>query len=428
MEGREVKETGQNPVTQRRATHRRWLLGLLAISVFAVTAFAEPVGQVLAQLPTLTVTVTPDRRVVNEIASPLSNDAVAGIAAIIGTALVHDFIRYEVHMSPSGMENWQWLATRYDVVRNGVLTPWNTYLVPDGLYDIRVRAIDRTGNYTEAFSRRVEVRNANPPTPTPRYDMVGAQQPPSPILFESPLFPTPTPTPRFLSYLANGQGIFEPKNGAVLRGDVPMIGTANGKTVSNPFVRYEIYLAPGGTEDWNWLYTGEDQLWQTQLYDLDTTRFADGNYDLRLRIVYRDSNYDEYYVHRLQIANARSATQLAQAQQVSSAGTAPGLYTPRNGTNVVGVVDFSGTTDVPGLLRWELYYSPAGQGQWEYLVSDTRAVVDGILARLDLSLLPAGAYDFRLRIVRQNQTYSDYYVRDIQSSPPTPTPYPTLVR
>ena len=407
---------------------RRWLLGVLALVVLALTAFAGPLGQALAQVPPLTTTPTPDRRVLNEISSPRSNDAVAGLVAIIGTALVHDFIRYEVHVSPSGMENWQWLETHYDVVRDGVLAAWNTFLFPDGRYDIRVRAINRDGNYSEAFARRVEVRNANPPTATPRFDVAGLQQPPSPILFTSPLFPTPTPAPRFLSFVENGQGIFEPANGDILRGVVPVIGTANSKSAYNPFVRYELSLAASGAEDWGWLYTGQEQHWQSPLYDLDTSRLADGFYDLRLRVVYRDSNYDEYYVQRLRVANGASVAQLTQQQQVSSAGTAPGLYLPRNGTQVVGVVDFIGTTDVPGLLRWELSYAPAGQEDWEFLVSGDQSVVNGILARLDLSLLPAGAYDFRLRIVRQNHSYSDYYVRGIESLPPTPTPFPTLVR
>ena len=428
MDRQDRESEGSASVAARSRTSQRWLLTVLAIGILALTAFAGPMGRVLAQFPGVTTTPTPDLRVLNEIASPRSNDAVAGLVAIVGTALVQDFIKYEVHVSPSGMENWQWLETGFDVVRDGVLAAWNTYPVADGRYDIRVRAINRDGNYSEAFARRVEVRNANPPTPTPRFDPAGLQQPLSPVLFVSPLFPTPTPLPRFVSFVPNGQGIFTPVNGAILRGVTPIVGTANGKTAFNPFNRYEISLAPSGTEEWGWLYTSQEQLWQSKLYDLDTTHLADGFYDLRLRIVYRDSNYDEYHVNRLQVANRTSPQQLAAQAAVSNAGTAPGIYTPRNGTQVVGVVDFAGTTDVPGLLRWELSYAPAGEESWEFLVSGAQAIVDGLLARLDLSLLPAGAYDFRLRIVRQNYAYSDYYVRNIESLPPTPTPFPTLVQ
>ena len=126
-----IEETA-HLAAQRRALLRRWVLGLLAVAILALTAFAGPAGRALAQLPPLTTTPTPDRRVLNEIASPRSNDAVAGLVAIIGTALVQDFIRYEVHIAPSGMENWQWLETHYDVVRDGVLAAWNTFLFPTG--------------------------------------------------------------------------------------------------------------------------------------------------------------------------------------------------------------------------------------------------------------------------------------------------------
>ncbi len=103
----------------------------------------------------------------------------------------------------------------------------------------------------------------------------------------------------------------------------------------------------------------------------------------------------------------------------------PGLYFPFDDIRVTGVVDFVGTTAVPKLLRWEIYWSPAGAGDWKFLFSDAKPVVNGYLARLDLGLLPEGAYDFRLRIVRQDYTYSDYYVQNVVAIPPTPTPIPT---
>jgi hypothetical protein len=85
-----------------------------------------------------------------------------------------------------------------------------------------------------------------------------------------------------------------------------------------------------------------------------------------------------------------------------------------------------GTTAVRDLLRWEVYWSAAGAEDWQFLVSDTRPLVDANLANLDLSLLPPGAYDFRLRIVRRDYTYTDYHVRNVQATPPTPTPLPTV--
>jgi hypothetical protein len=390
---------------------------------FPTPAFPTPFGTPPG--PLLTPTATPDFRIVNEITHPQTGDAVAGFAPIVGTAVITDFIQYQVHLSPSGAENWTWLATSNRVIRNGILHVLNTFVLEDGVYDLRVRAIRRDGNFSEAYLRRLEVRNANPPTPTPFVNELGTPQPASPLLPIPPQPPTPTPTPIFQSFVANGQGLFEPQNGDILAGAVPIIGTVNGKTYLNPFERYELYVRPMGGAEWGWLYTGDEQFWQTQIYLWDTTTLADGFYDLRLRIVYRDANYDEYFVGNLRIANQTPLRTLKKQDEVSTQKTAPGIYFPLDGAQVAGVMELVGTTAVPDLLRWELYWATAGSEDWQFLVSDDKPVVNNVLANLDLSLLPAGAYDFRLRIVRLDYRYSDYHVRNVQAAPPTPTPLPT---
>ncbi len=181
-------------------------------------------------------------------------------------------------------------------------------------------------------------------------------------------------------------------------------------------------MSPSGLNNWGVIHTSAEQLWQSPLYTWDTTQVADGYYDLRLRIVYRDSNYDEYYVTRLRVANQTPTFGDGAAAERS----APGLYLPLDGTQVVGVIDLVGTTAMPNLLRWELSYSPAGAEAWQFLFSDAKTVTDDVLARLDLSELPPGAYDFRLRLVGTDYSYTDYYIRNIQSIPPTPTPIPRV--
>src|SRR5690606_23587647 len=145
--------------------------------------------------------------------------AVAGTTAITGTALVDLFNRYDVHVSPAGMENWQWLTTNMQVVHDDVLYQWDTTAFDDGYYDLRVRAIDDSGNYTESFIRWLEVRNANPPTPTP--------DPNAPPGFVSPLvLPTPTPTPDARRQSPGGLGFYAPDAGAVVRGETAIFATA----------------------------------------------------------------------------------------------------------------------------------------------------------------------------------------------------------
>jgi hypothetical protein len=61
-----------------------------------------------------------------------------------------------------------------------------------------------------------------------------------------------------------------------------------------------------------------------------------------------------------------------------------------------------------------LSWSPGGNEQWQFLVTSEMAVDNGILARLDLSQLPVGLYDFRLRVVRVDTNYSDYTIRGLR--------------
>ena len=391
---------------------------------FPTPAFPTPFGTPPG--PAFTPTATPDFRIINEITLPGPGDAVAGFAPIVGTAVITDFIQYQVHISPRGAENWQWLESSSRVVRSGILHILNTFVLEDGFYDLRVRAIRRDGNFSEAFLRGLEVRNANPPTPTVAVNELGTPQPISPLLPITPQPPTATPTPIFQSFVANGQGIFEPQNGDILRGSVPIIGTVNGKTYLNPFERYELHVRPVGESDWGWLFTGDQQFWQSTIYTWDTTTLPDGFYDLRLRIVYRDANYDEYFAGGLRITNGAKVWTLKKQGEVSTDKTAPGIYFPLDGAQISGVMELVGATSVPNLLRWELAWSLNGAEDWQFLVSSDKPVVNSVLANLDLSLLPVGAYDFRLRIVRNDYSYGDYYVRNVQATPPTPTPLPTV--
>lgn len=344
--------------------------------------------------PTPTITPTKVKRVINEISFPIAGNAVSGWTNIVGTALVDLFHRYDIHISPSGMENWQWMVSSYNIIHDDVLLRMDTTQFPDGVYDLRARAIQDSGEYTESFLQGIEIRNANPPTLTP---VPGATP--------TPMSPLATPTPRILSRLPNGQGFYAPDNGAVLRALVDVVATVNGLP-ENRFVRYELAISPTGLEQWRWLHTGEEQAWQDTIYQIDTTAYADGLYDLRLRNVYEDGNYSEYYLRFLSIAN-QDQPQLAFVPQV-------GIISPDSGEAVNGIVEFIGTVPDSGLLQWELAWSPGGKEQWNFLVSNDEPLTNDLLARLDLGQLVGGLYDFRLRIVRTDNNYSDYFVRNLR--------------
>lgn len=402
---------------------KRIILIVLAVGIGIVAfvpAMPQPETVLWAQatslLPTGTLTVTPTPtptftpgvsplqsptptkvpRIVNEVTEPVAGDAVARVTNIVGTALVAQFLRYDIHISPQGMENWQWLVSSYDVIHDDVLYRLDTTAFADGFYDLRVRALDVTGNYTETFVRGIEIRNANPPTLTP-----------APNATSVPLSPlaTPTPTVDVSSRVPGGQGFYAPDNGAVIRGAVEIIATANG-TPDNPYSRHELYLSPAGMENWRQIHISSVQAWQEPIYLLDTTQLPDGLIDLRLRIVYRDANYVDFFLRNLSVANQGYPTLAVQPPA--------GIIRPRSGNEVAGVVEFWGTVPALDLLRWEMEWSPSGTEQWQFLVSAEQPVDNGVLARLDLSQLPNGLYDFRLRVVRSDSNYTDYTVHALR--------------
>jgi hypothetical protein len=369
-----------------------------------------------AQLPLSTPTKPAVR---NEITFPEPGGVVYGFMRIRGTALINDFQQYQVHIAPSGSEDWQGLFGSFNVVRDGDLYVLNTSQFPDGFYDLRVRAIQQTGNYTEAFVRGFEIRNENPPTPTPTPNITVTVEisgtptlpPLSPIQTPSPL-PTPTPTPE--SFIPGGQGIYAPTKGATLSGSIRIVGTANGRDPYHRFQRYELYLSPSGLEEWQWIFSSQIQLYNDTLTILDTSKLSNGFYDLRLRIVYRDANYDQYHVRNLRVANDARIT----------ASTEPVIHitSPPENSQIAGIVDITGTIIHPRLQRWELYWaeeSPANQ-EWTYLYRGDHQVFDDVIARIDLSQVPAGLYKLRLRVVRLDGNYNDYIIRRLHVALPTP--------
>lgn len=398
----------------------------LGVFVILLTAAGIIAAATLPDMPPVQAqeipTATPTRviRLATEIILPQSNTVVAGTVGIYGTALLAGFRRYELSIAVASSEDWRWLMTGDAFISEGELYRFDTTRLPDGFYDLRLRSVRDDGNYEEDIVRDLEIRNANPPTPTPQLDAAGT---PLPTNTPTPVPATATPTAEFISFIPNGQGIFSPLNGGVIRGKTPIIGTANGFP-RNPFVRFELLITQSGYADWQHLRISEEQYWQNTLYLLDTTQYADGLYDLRLRIVYRDANYDEYEVRNVTIANytaVREPTPTATPIRI-------GIIRPRPNDNVSGIIEILGAANSANFARWELAWRPSGAQLWTSLLSRTDAVpAYGLLATLDLTQLPVGAYDFRLRVINQDESALDFIVPQVRVGRPPPpvTPTPT---
>ncbi len=101
------------------------------------------------------------------ITSPSMNAVVRGKVLINGSAVHPSFWKYEVHFAPEpNTGDWNVLGVHETQVIDGVLETWDTATVPDGRYSLRLRVVDRTGNYQEYFVRGISVSNTQP-TETP---------------------------------------------------------------------------------------------------------------------------------------------------------------------------------------------------------------------------------------------------------------------
>lgn len=166
---------------------------LLSLVVFHMLAWASEALAVGAFLQVQPPNIT----------SPADNSVVRGIVPIVGTAVDPQFWKYEVHFGPepNPMNQWTLIGVVHEAqVTNGLLETWDTTLIPDGTYSLRLRVVNKTGNYREIFVRQILVANAAPtdtptptqtPLPTPTFTPAAT---PTFIIPTSPLAP-PTPTP-----------------------------------------------------------------------------------------------------------------------------------------------------------------------------------------------------------------------------------------
>jgi hypothetical protein len=97
------------------------------------------------------------------ISVPTPGATLSGATEIRGRALVLNFQFFKVEYAPLGQEGWVLIGT--DVVRtpvdNGPLVLWQTSRVPDGMYQLRLRVVDPTGNYCDSLVSPVRVLNAH---------------------------------------------------------------------------------------------------------------------------------------------------------------------------------------------------------------------------------------------------------------------------
>jgi hypothetical protein len=164
------------------------LLVWLAVVVPSVRIGAAPLFQGLGQITT-----------------PMDRATVRGLVPIEGIATHPQFQKYEVHYGPEPNPGDQWApvtGSPFSVpVVQGRLALWDTTVIPDGVYSLRLRLVRLDGNYDEYFVRGIQVGNAKPtetPTPAASPTPAGPTKTPSPtptIVIGVPTVASPTPRP-----------------------------------------------------------------------------------------------------------------------------------------------------------------------------------------------------------------------------------------
>jgi hypothetical protein len=126
-----------------------------------------------------------------------------------------------------------------------------------------------------------------------------------------------------------------------------------------------------------------------------------------------------------------SAPRAAVAQSQSS------ITSPSAGSGVSGDVPVMGNAVIDPFQKYELHYKlePSGDDAFIYFDGGTAPVVNGQLGIWRASGLPSGTYTLRLRVVKLDGNYAEFFSPNLSvnqgpvptatSDQPTPTPIPT---
>lgn len=165
----------------------------------AITLF---LAWILLLIPVLHI---PLAQVSGQITSPLDRASVRGLVPIEGSATHPQFQKYELQFGPEPNPGDQWTplaGSPFSVpVVQGRLALWDTTIIPDGVYSLRLRVVRVDGNYDEYFVRGIQISNTRPTdTPTPEAtETPGAPtETPSPtptVVIGVPTVASPTPRP-----------------------------------------------------------------------------------------------------------------------------------------------------------------------------------------------------------------------------------------
>lgn len=269
--------------------------------------------------------------------------------------------------------------------------------------------VRRDGNYEEYFTKVIFApapEAATTPTPAKPAAAIEATTAVTPTE-SAPAAAAPAAAAPAADALQNVNGIKSPKDGATLGGIVDVVGYAN----SPDFKRWQIDLLPGGNAD-QATFLVTDTGAGAFTYRLVTSAFPAGDYQLRLRVIRNDGNYDESFTNvKFAAAPAPATVKPAQAVKAATAEAVVqevnGIITPKDGDTLNGTVVVAGYANSVSFMKWQLD-----------LVSDNLGALPIFLALgtdpgkftydLHTEVYQPGRYWLRLRVVHADGNYDEY--------------------
>ena len=104
-----------------------------------------------------------------------------------------------------------------------------------------------------------------------------------------------------------------------------------------------------------------------------------------------------------------------------------GITSPAPGSAINGDVPVLGTAVTEPFARYELYFKqePSGDQAYIYFTSGSSPVINGQLGVWQANNLPPGTYTLRLRVVKPDGNYAEYFVPNLSVNQAQSTPMPT---
>ena len=131
---------------------------------------------------------------------------------------------------------------------------------------------------------------------------------------------------------------------------------------------------------------------------------------------------------RIILSVALLITNLIAAWPAAAAPTAQDpqaiITSPRDGAQLRGVVQITGTATDSRFNHYELAWAPqSAPDNWQIIANVQNQIVNGALGTWDTSPLQPGAYLLRLRVIRENDKIAaEAIARDLSVNQSTPTP------